>query len=126
MGFVKEFREFATKGNIVDLAVAVVIGAAFSKIINSFIEDVVTPLILKPALDAAHLNNIQDLSWGTVKYGSFLANVINFVIVALVLFMFIKAINKFKRKKQEIVVVVEPTLTEKLLTEIRDELKKKQ
>jgi large conductance mechanosensitive channel len=123
MGLIKEFKEFASKGNIFDLAVAVVVGAAFSKIINSFIEDVITPLLLKPALDAAHLNDIRELTWGTVKYGSFLSNVINFLLVALVLFICIKAINKFKKKKEEAVVVVEPSVTEKLLTEIRDVLK---
>jgi large conductance mechanosensitive channel len=123
MGFAKEFKEFALKGNVIDLAVGIVIGAAFMKIISSLIEDVLTPLLLKPAMDAAHISDIKELTYGTVKYGNFLSNVINFVIVAMVLFLVIKSINRFK-KKEEIVVIVEPTKTEALLTEIRDSLKK--
>lgn len=123
---IKEFKAFAIKGNVVDLAVAVVIGAAFGKIINSFIEDVITPLILKPALDAAHLSKLSELTiWGTVKYGNFLAAIINFIIVAFVLFLVIKGINASK-KKEEIVPAAppEPSSTDKLLMEIRDSLKK--
>lgn len=87
MGFFSEFKAFAMKGNVVDLAVAVIIGAAFGKIVSSFIEDVITPLVLKPALDAAHLSKIEDLTaFGGVKYGLFLSAVINFIIVAFVLF----------------------------------------
>ncbi len=124
MGFSKEFKEFAVKGNVVDLAVGVVIGAAFGKIVGSFIEDVITPLLLKPALDAAHLSNIKDLSiMGTIKYGNFLSTVINFIIVALVLFLVIKGINRMKKKEAE-AAPPEPTLQEKLLMEIRDSLKK--
>jgi len=122
MGFVKEFKEFAMKGNVIDLAVGVIIGAAFGKIINSLIEDVVTPLLLKPAMDAAHISDIKDLTWGTVKYGAFLSNVINFLIVAFVLFLAIKAINKMNKKEAQ--PPAEPTVSEKLLMEIRDELKK--
>jgi large conductance mechanosensitive channel len=127
MGFVKEFKEFAVKGNVVDLAVAVVIGAAFGKIITSFIDDIITPLLLKPALDAAHLTNIQDLTiFGTVKYGSFLSAVISFVIVALVLFLVIKGINSLK-KKEDVAPSAPPVPTKEeiLLTEIRDLLKNK-
>ena len=123
---IKEFREFSNKGNFVDLAIGVVIGAAFSKIVNSFIEDVLTPMILQPALKAAHLTNLQDLTiFGTVKYGLFLSSTINFIIVAFVLFMIIKGINASKKRKE----VVEPEIPagptqEQLLTEIRDLLKK--
>jgi len=127
MGFVKEFKEFAVKGNVVDLAVAVVIGAAFGKIITSFIDDIITPLLLKPALDAAHLTNIEDLTiFGTVKYGSFLSAVISFIIVALVLFLIIKGINSLK-KKEEVAPSAPPVPTKEeiLLTEIRDLLKNK-
>ncbi|HTA62411.1 MAG TPA: large conductance mechanosensitive channel protein MscL, partial [Bacteroidia bacterium] len=80
MGMIKEFKEFAMKGNVVDLAIGVVIGAAFGKIVSSLIDDVITPLLLAPALDAAHLNNIADLKYGAVKYGSFLSSVISFII----------------------------------------------
>ena len=124
MGFISEFKEFAMKGNVVDLAVGVIIGAAFGKIVSSFIEDVITPLVLKPALDAAHLSKIEDLvAFGGVKYGLFLSAVINFVIVALVLFIIIKAINHAKKKEEVVVPPAGPT-QEELLTQIRDLLKK--
>lgn len=126
MGFVKEFKEFALKGNAVDLAVAVIIGAVFGKIISSLIDDVITPLLLKPALDAAHLTNLDQLTiFGSVKYGNFLAAVINFVIIALILFLVIKAMNATKKK--EVPVATAPTLstTDQLLMDIRDGLKSK-
>ena len=114
------------KGNIVDLAVAVIIGGAFGKIVSSFIEDVITPLLLKPALDAAHLTKLADLTvLGTVKYGNFLSAVINFMIIAFVLFMVIKGINAAKKKEEAVAPPPPPpTTTELLLTEIRDALKK--
>lgn len=127
MGFIKEFREFAVKGNIVDLAVAVILGAAFSAIINSLVTDIITPLLLSPLLEAANLKDLDQLSWNGVKYGSFLAAVISFLVVALVLFVAIRAINRMQRKKAEEVAapaIPELTLTEKLLTEIRDGMKK--
>lgn len=124
MGFISEFKAFAMKGNVVDLAVGVIIGAAFGKIVSSFIEDVITPLVLKPALDAAHLSKIEDLvAFGGVKYGLFLSAVINFVIVALVLFIIIKAINHAKKKEEVVVPPAGPT-QEELLTQIRDLLRK--
>jgi len=113
------------KGNVVDLAVGVIIGAAFGKIVSSFIENVITPLLLKPALDAAHLSKIEDLSaLGGVKYGLFLSAVINFLIVAFILFLIIKGINATKKK--EVVVDAPPAgpTQEELLTQIRDLLKK--
>lgn len=127
MGFIKDFKDFAVKGNVVDLAIAVIIGAAFSKIITSFIEDIITPLLLKPALDAANLSDISKLTFlDTVKYGNFLSAVINFILVALVLFILIKTI--MASKKKEVVVPVAPPLPTKeeiLLAEIRDILKAK-
>lgn len=122
---INEFKAFAMKGNIIDLAIAVIIGAAFSKIINSFIEDIITPLLLKPALDAAHLSDISKLTFlDTVKYGNFLSAVINFVIVAFVLFILIKAIMASK-KKQVVAPTSSPISTKEeiLLAEIRDILK---
>ncbi|HXD92464.1 MAG TPA: large conductance mechanosensitive channel protein MscL [Bacteroidia bacterium] len=126
MGFLSEFKEFAMKGNVIDLAIGVVIGGAFGKIVSSLIDDVITPLILTPALKAANLSNIADLKMGAVKYGSFLSNVISFIIVALVLFVIIKGINASKKKKEEATpaAVPEPSSTDKLLMEIRDSLKK--
>lgn len=100
MGMLKEFKEFAMRGNVVDLAIGVIIGAAFGKIVSSLIEDVITPLLLKPALQAAHLTELKDLTlFGIVKYGNFLSAVINFVIVAFVLFLIIQAMNSSKLKK---------------------------
>ncbi|MTH15071.1 large conductance mechanosensitive channel protein MscL [Flavobacterium sp. LC2016-01] len=124
MGFFSEFKAFAIKGNVVDLAVAVIIGAAFGKIVSSFIEDVITPLVLKPALEAAHLEKIQDLTaFGGVKYGLFMSAVINFVIVAFVLFLVIKGVNKLK--KEEAPAPPAGLTQEELLTQIRDLLKNK-
>jgi large conductance mechanosensitive channel len=125
MSIVKEFREFALKGNVVDLAIAVIIGAAFSAIISSLVEDVITPLLLTPALRAANVENLEQLSWGAVKYGKFFAAIIKFILVALVLFAIIKTMNRMNRKKEEVVTssVPELSLSEKLLTEIRDQLK---
>ena len=122
MGFVKEFKAFALKGNVVDLAVAVVIGAAFGAIVSSLVDDVITPLLLAPALKAAGAADLDKLVWGTVKYGKFLAAVIKFIVVALVLFSIIKVINAAKSKEE--VAPAEPSSTDKLLMEIRDSLKK--
>jgi len=128
MGMLKEFKEFAVKGNVVDLAVGVIIGAAFGKIVSSVIDDVITPLLLKPALDAANLKKLEELTiFGTVKYGNFLSNVINFIIVAFVLFLIIKGVNASKKKEEAVVApppAPELTTSEKLLIEIRDALKK--
>lgn len=127
MGFFSEFKAFAMKGNVVDLAVAVIIGAAFGKIVSSFIEDVITPLVLKPALDAAHLSRIEDLTaFGGVKYGLFLSAVINFIIVAFVLFLVIKALNSLKKKEEPAPNQPAAPTQEELLTQIRDLLKNKQ
>ena len=126
MGMFSEFKEFAMKGNVVDLAVGVIIGAAFGKIVSSLIENVITPLILKPALDAAHLSTIEELTaFGGVKYGLFLSAVINFVIVAFVLFLIIKGINNIKKKDVPPPPPAGPT-QEELLIQIRDLLKNKQ
>ena len=127
MGFISEFKAFAMKGNVVDLAVAVIIGAAFGKIVSSFIEDVITPLVLKPALDAAHLSKIEDLTaFGGVKYGMFLSAVINFIIVAFVLFLIIKGLNNLKKKEEPAPNQPAAPTQEELLTQIRDLLKNKQ
>jgi large conductance mechanosensitive channel len=127
MSFISEFKEFAMRGNVVDLAVGVIIGGAFGKIVSSLIDDVITPLLLKPALEAAHLTKLEELVvFGSVKYGSFLAATINFIIVAFVLFMLIKGMNAAARKNADAAEAPapEPSAQEKLLTEIRDLLKK--
>jgi len=124
MGMLKEFREFALKGNVVDLAVAVIIGAAFGSIISSLVDDVITPLLLTPALEAANASNLEELTWGTVKYGKFISAIIKFLIVAFILFLIIKGINRFK-KKEVAAAPAAPPEDIVLLREIRDELRKR-
>ena len=122
MGFLKEFKEFAMKGNIVDLAVAVIIGGAFGAIVSSLVDDIITPLILTPALNAVHAGNISDLQWHNVKYGNFLAAIIKFLVVALALFSVIKVMNSMKKKEDT--THAAPSSTDMLLMEIRDNLRK--
>lgn len=123
MGMIKEFKDFVLRGNVVDLAVAVVIGAAFNAIVSSLVDNVITPLLLAPALKAANLEDIDKLAWGTVKYGSFLAAIIKFVIIAFILFLIVKAMKSLEKKT--VPPAVEPSSTDKLLMEIRDTLKNK-
>jgi len=123
MGLLKEFKDFVMRGNVLDLAVAVVIGAAFTAIVSSLVEHIITPLLLAPALKAANLQDIDKLSWGAVKYGSFLSATIKFLIIAFILFLLVKFFKSLEKKK--VPAATEPTTTEKLLTEIRDELKKR-
>lgn len=125
MGIISEFKAFAMKGNVVDLAIGVIIGGAFGKIISSLIEDVITPLLLKPALSAANLSRIEELTvFGGVKYGLFISAVINFIIIAFVLFIIIKGINASKKKEEIIPTKPAGPSQEELLTQIRDLLKK--
>lgn len=128
MGYISEFKQFAMRGNVIDLAVGVVIGAAFGKIVSSLVDDIITPAVLTPALKAAHLANLSDLVIpGTaIKYGNFLSEIISFVLIAFALFMVIKAINAAKKKEDQAPASVPlPTKTEELLAEIRDSLKDK-
>ncbi|MFA9413572.1 MULTISPECIES: large conductance mechanosensitive channel protein MscL [unclassified Streptococcus] len=117
----KELKAFLFKGDVLNLAVAVSIGAAFKAIIDSLIENVITPLILNPALKAAGVEKIAQLSWSGVAYGSFLSAVINFLVVGTILFFIVKAAEKALPKKEE--APAGPT-QEELLIEIRDLLKK--
>ncbi len=123
MGFAKEFKEFAFKGNVIDLAVGVIIGAAFGQIVTSLVEDVITPLLLNPALKAVGAENIASLTWNGVKYGNFLSAIISFLCIAFVLFLIIRTANKMKT--EEPAAPAEPSSTDVLLAEIRDELRKK-
>ena len=122
MGFIKEFKAFALKGNIVDLAVAVIIGGAFGTIVSSLVDDMITPILLAPALKAANVHEIASLSWGEIKYGNFLSAFIKFIMIAFVLFLLLKTMSKFQKKEEE--APAGPSSTDKLLTEIRDALKK--
>lgn len=128
MSIVKEFKAFAMRGNVVDLAVAVVIGGAFGKIVSSLVDDIITPAILTPALKAAKLTDLEKLVIpGTaIKYGNFLSQIISFIIVAFALFIIVKAINATKKKEEAAPSAPPaPTKEEVLLTEIRDLLAKK-
>lgn len=144
MGFFKEFREFAVKGNVVDLAVGVIIGGAFGKIVDSVVNDLIMPLVgiffkadfsnlyipLDPKVPE-HLALADAKKLGPVfAWGNFVTIVLNFIILALIIFLMIKAINSLRRKHEESVAATPapapgPTATEQLLMEIRDELKKK-
>lgn len=127
-GFIAEFKAFAMKGNVVDLAVAVVIGAAFGKIISSLVDNIITPFIglLVGGVDLSGLS--VAIGEAVITYGVFIQSIIDFLIVALVIFVAIKAINRAERalegeKEEEQVKPAEPSEEVKLLREIRDSLK---
>lgn len=136
MSFVSEFKEFAMKGNVVDLAVGVIIGAAFGKIVSAFVDGIVMPLlgllvggvdfskaaIMLKAGDPAAVPPIPDL---VLAYGAFVQTIFDFVIVALAIFVAIKAMNKLKRKEEAAPAPAAPSNQEVLLGEIRDLLKQK-
>ena len=124
----KDLKAFLLRGNIVDLAVAVVIGAAFGAIVTSFVNDIITPLILNPALKAAGVEKIAELTWNGVAYGSFLSAVINFIIVGTTLFFVVKAASKataLSKKEAEDAAEAAGPSQEELLAEIRDLLANK-
>lgn len=123
MGLLKDFKDFALKGNVVDLAVAVIIGGAFGAIVSSLVDDVITPLLLTPALKAAHAENLDQLMWGAVKYGKFLSAIIKFLIIAFILFLIIKAMKSLQKAELP-APPAGPSSTDQLLMEIRDALKK--
>ena len=134
MGIIKEFKEFSVKGNLVDMAVGIIIGGAFGKIVSSFVNDVIMPPIgvMLGGVDFSNLTIVLKEAVGdtpavAIKYGAFLNNVIDFLIVAFFMFMIIKAMNTLKKKEQAPAPAPAepvPTPTEALLTEIRDLLKK--
>jgi large conductance mechanosensitive channel len=146
MGLMKEFKEFAMKGNVVDLAVGVIIGAAFGKIVSSMVQDIIMPPISKVTgnvsfvdqfviLDHAKVgtNTVNTLAQAkatgapVLAYGNFMQNVLDFIIVAFCIFMLVKGINTLRRRfeaQKEAAPPPGPTPTEALLAEIRDELKK--
>jgi large conductance mechanosensitive channel len=138
MGFIKEFKEFAMKGNVMDMAVGVIIGGAFGKIVSSLVDDVLMPLVgmLTGGIDVSGLaykvmlpNPVEGgepLAGATLKYGAFIQNVIDFLIIAFCIFLMMKAINKLMAKKEEPAPEAPAGPTqEELLTEIRDLLKQK-
>lgn len=142
MGMLKEFKEFAMKGNVVDLAVGVIIGAAFGKIVDSMVNDIIMPVISKVVLKGVSFTDnfvsldgsnyttyakAKEAGAAILAWGNFIQIVVNFIIVAFVLFLFIKGINSMKKKEEAPVVAPaapELSTTDKLLVEIRDSLKK--
>ena len=139
MGFVKEFKEFAMKGNVMDMAVDVIIGGAFGKIVTSLVGDILMPLISVATGGVSFVDLFVNLSGGTAKtlaeakeagdavfaYGQFIQNIIDFIIIALCIFLMIKAMNKLKKKEEPAPEAPKGPTQEELLTEIRDLLKQK-
>ena len=130
MGFIKEFKEFAMKGNVMDMAVGVIIGGAFGKIVSSLVDDVLMPAVGMLTGNVDFTNLTAKIGTGedaaVLKYGVFIQNVVDFLIVALCIFFVIKLMNKLlKKKAEEPAPAPEPSAEEKLLTEIRDLLKNK-
>ncbi|PSB18193.1 large conductance mechanosensitive channel protein MscL [Phormidesmis priestleyi ULC007] len=99
-GFLADFQKFLMRGNVIDLAVAVIIGSAFNQIVTSLVEDIITPVILNPALQAAKVDNLQSLNFNGIKYGVFLAAIINFIVIAFSIFLLIRAFEKAKKRFQ--------------------------
>ncbi|MGX1927944.1 large-conductance mechanosensitive channel protein MscL [Flagellimonas sp. 2504JD4-2] len=135
MGFLKEFKDFAMKGNLVDIAVGFVMGAAFNKVVASFTGGIVSPLIgllfnadfkdLKYTITQGTVNDAgETVGEVAVMYGEFLTNVIDFIIVAFVMFMIVKGVNKMKKKEEPAPEAPKGPSQEELLAEIRDLLKK--
>jgi len=130
MGMLKEFKEFAVKGNVADMAVGIIIGAAFGKIVSSFVADVIMPPIglVLGGVDFTNLAVTLKAAAGdapavVLGYGKFIQSVVDFTIVAFAIFMVIKAMNSMKKKEEE--APSDPPKQEVLLTEIRDLLKEK-
>lgn len=124
MSFFSEFKAFAMKGNVIDLAVGIVIGAAFGKIVSSLVDAIIMPLvgILLGRIDFT--KEMIKVGEAEVKYGLFIQSLLEFIIVAFAIFLVIKAINRFK-KPEPPAAPAGPTAEEQLLMEIRDELRKK-
>ena len=138
MGFVSEFKEFIAKGNVLDLAIGVIIGAAFGKIVTTLTDDIIMPVIglalgkvdfanLFIAMNGQHYATIAEAKKagiGTINYGLFLNALINFLIIAFIIFMIVKAANRMKKAPVEVVAVAPaPTTDQQLLMEIRDSLR---
>ena len=127
MGFIKEFKEFAVKGHVMDMAVGVIIGGAFGKIVTSLVDNVLMPIIgtLTGGIDLSNL--AITVGEANIQYGLFIQNIIDFIIVAFCIFLMLKGINKLNRKKEETAEPAAPAgpTQEELLAEIRDLLKNK-
>ena len=132
--FIKEFKDFAVRGNAVDMAVGVIIGGAFGKIVSSIVDDIIMPPIgwliggvnfsdLKVTLPQVIIPGVEQMKPATINYGNFIQTFIDFIIIAFCVFLLVKAINVITRKKEEPKPAPGPSNEEKLLTEIRDLLK---
>ena len=136
--FLSDFKEFAMKGNVIDMAVGVIIGGAFGKIVSSLVNDLIMPLVtlctggdgyrnLKYVIregSAASADGVAAIEEVAINYGTFIMNIVDFFIIALSIFVALRVIMKFKKKEEEAPAApAEPTAEEKLLTEIRDILK---
>jgi len=122
--FVEEFKEFISKGNVFDMAVGIIVGGAFTTIVGSLVDDILMPFIgwLIGGMNFSAYA-IQLSENASINYGAFIQNIINFLIIAFVVFLMVKAINKMRRQKEEEPAPEEPSEEVKLLTEIRDALK---
>ena len=140
MGFIKEFKEFAMKGNVMDMAVGVIIGGAFGKIVTSLVNDVIMPVVslatggidftnlfvnLSDDVKYKTLAEAQEAGASVLAYGAFIQNIIDFIIIAFCIFMMIKAMNKMKKKEEPAPEAPKGPTQEELLAEIRDLLKNK-
>ena len=127
MGFISEFKEFAMKGNVMDMAVGVIIGGAFGKIVSSLVDDILMPIIGVITGGVDFTNLATTVGDAEIKYGVFIQNIIDFLIVAFCIFLMIKCMNKLNRKNEEPAEPASPAgpTQEELLAEIRDLLKTK-
>jgi large conductance mechanosensitive channel len=116
-----EFKKFAFKGNVLDLAVGVIIGAAFGKIVSSLVGDIIMPIVGLFAIG----QDFSELTYKTVKYGAFIQSIVDFFITAFAIFLFIKIITRYRKKEEAKPADPKPDLKEELLIEIRDLLKEK-
>ena len=125
MGFIKEFKEFASKGNVMDMAVGVIIGGAFGKIVSSLVDDIIMPVVGVATGGVDFTALAAKVGDAEIKYGMFIQNIIDFLIIALSIFCVIKAINKFKKKEEPAPEAPAGPTTEELLADIKEILKKK-
>jgi len=129
-GFIAEFKEFIARGNVMDMAVGVIIGGAFSAITTSLINDIIMPILGIFTNSISFADLAVEVGGAVITYGNFVQAILNFLVMALVVFCLVKAMNAFHKKKEEAPAEEpappEPSAEEKLLTEIRDLLKEKQ
>lgn len=112
-GFFADFRDFIMRGNVIDLAVAVIIGGAFGKIIESFVADIITPAILNPAMQKAGVDKLADLAANGIQYGLFLAAIINFIVIAFCMFLVVRSFESTKKRmmhEEEVDAAPDPSI----------------